>query len=149
MAVAKFPSPTTGVIVVGNNDNDYDDWKTNHDESNDDEIMKKLMMILSSGKVGKQHSIGDGGFQLGHHQANLPLHELRAVQVLVFWQELLTLPCHKPCATSGLAPTRFALTFTVSHQSLPTTTMWQYNSIWFTQLVRAEPTSHLVLLPPP
>ena len=54
------------------------------DMINDDEIMKTIMMILSSGKVGKQHSIGDGGFQLGHHQANLPLHELRAVQVGLF-----------------------------------------------------------------
>ena len=45
------------------------------------EITKIIMMISSSGKVSKQHSIGDGGFQLGQHQANLPLHELRAVQV--------------------------------------------------------------------
>ena len=40
-------------------------------------------MIMLPSKVSKQHSIGDGGFQLGHHQANLPVQELRAVQVLV------------------------------------------------------------------
>ena len=40
-------------------------------------------------KVSKQHSIGEGGFQLGPHQTNLPLQELRAVQVLdwlhIYW----------------------------------------------------------------
>ena len=45
-------------------------------------------MIMLPSKVSKQHSIGDGGFQLGHHQANLPVQELRAVQVLVPPQNL-------------------------------------------------------------
>ena len=44
-------------------------------------MMMQIMMISSPSKVSKQHSIGDGGFQLGHQQANLPLQELRAVQV--------------------------------------------------------------------
>ena len=53
-------------------------------------------MIMLPSKVSKQHSIGDGGFQLGHHQANLPVQELRAVQVLVPPQNLFV-PMGTPC----------------------------------------------------
>ena len=50
-------------------------------------LMSRMMIMLyvlneKVAKVSKQHSIGEGGFQLGPHQTNLPLQELRAVQVL-------------------------------------------------------------------
>ena len=59
MAVAKFPSPTTGVIVVDNHDESGDDDRYNHglNENDDDANYEErvMMMIFWEGEQAAQH----------------------------------------------------------------------------------------------
>ena len=55
MAVAKFPSPTTGVIVVDNHDESDDDDRFNHglNENDDDANYEERVMMMIFWHLGR------------------------------------------------------------------------------------------------